>query len=260
MKFIKLLLILTIAITACKSNKAVVENSESLKKMTARKIVKKYEDNKFTANTLDSKIKVRYTNYRGDKRKRFQFTVRLRMKKDSIIWMKVTKVVTAYKIKITPKSFSFYSPVEKEYFEGNYELLEDLLGVKVTFSQLQNLLVGRSILDMKDQKFKSEIDGNSYKLTPRNQQELFDVFFRINPRHFRLDQMYLTKTGTDRRLRVDYGNYTVLEDNYFPLKTIINAYEGERYTWVDMRTRSLTLNKPVNVHYKIPSGYKRIHL
>ena len=259
MKFFKYIIILAFFVSACKTNKIVVESGK-LKKIGARKIAKKHAENTFSANTLDSKIKVRYTNYRGDRKKRLQFTVRLRMKKDSIIWMKGTKVVTAFKIKITPNSFSYYSPVEKEYFEGDYELLERILGVQVTFEQLQNLLVGRSIIEMKGKRFNSEIDGNSYKLIPKSQQALFDVFFKINPKHFRLDQMYLTKTGTDRRLRIDYEKYTKSEDNFIPLKTTINAYEGERYTWVEMNTKSLVLNKPVNVRFKIPSGYKRIEL
>ena len=129
MKVFKYIIVILFLATACKSNKAVIETTE-LKSMSSRKIVKKHLENEFVANTLDSKIKVRYTNRRGSIRKRHEFTVRLRMKRDSLIWMKGSKVVTAFKIQITPDSFSFYSPVSKEYFEGDFSLLKKILIIK----------------------------------------------------------------------------------------------------------------------------------
>ena len=259
MKQLKYMLVLMIMIAACKTQKTIVENTE-VKKISSRKIVKKHAENIFSANTLDSKIKVRYTNYRSDKRKRYEFTVRMRIKKDSLIWMKGTKVVTAFKIKITPNSFSYYSPLSKEYFEGDFSLLEKMLGIKVSFTQLQDLLMGKSIFEMKGKRFDSEIAEKSYKLTPKIQEKLFDVFFKINPNHFKLDQMYMLNEEKDQSLRIDYEAYSEIEENHIPIKMTINAIEGEQYTWISMQYRSLTLNKPIKVHYKIPSGYKRIDL
>ena len=253
------MIVLLFVFTACKSNKNIVE-TVSLKNMSSRKIVKKHLENSFEANTLDSKIKVRYTNRRGSLRKRHEFTVRLRMKKDSLIWMKGSKVVTAFKIQITPDSFSFYSPISKEYFEGDYSLLKKILGVELTFSQLQDLLVGKSIFKMKGKKFDSEIDENSYKLTPKVQEQLFDVFFKINPNHYKLDQLFLLNEEKDQSLRIDYQKYSKLQEDYIPTKMMINAMEGEYYTWIQMEYRSLKLNEPINVRYKIPAGYKRIDL
>lgn len=260
MRFLKYILVVSVLFAACKTKQVVVETA-NVKSIPSRKIVKKHLENSFIANTLDSKIKVRYTNNRGDRRKRHEFTVRLRMKKDSVIWMKGTKVVTAFKVKITPDSFSYYSPLSKEYFEGDYSLLERILGVQVTFSQLQDLLIGKSIFEMKGKRFSSEVVDNSYKLTPKTQAKLFDVFFKVNPKHFKLDQMFLEKSDKDQTLRIDYKAYSKLEDDYIPTKMMINATEGEdAYTWIDLTYRSLTLNKPVKLPYRIPSGYKRIEI
>jgi hypothetical protein len=261
MKSLKYALILLLIITACKSNKTVVETSMNLKKMASRKIVKKHLANEFTANTLDSKIKVRYTNNRGSQRKRHQLTVRLRMIKDSVIWMRGNKAITVFKAKITPDSFGFYSPVSKEYFEGDYSLLERLLGVNLTFAQLQDLLLGKSIFDMKGKRFDSEVADNSYKLTPKVQERLFDVFFKVNPKHFKLDQLFLENEEKKQTLRINYNKYDKLKDDLIPTRVEINATEGEdAYTWINMEYRSLKLNEPVKLPFRIPSGYKRIDL
>ena len=117
MKGFRYIIILVFLISACKTNKTVVDVS-NVKKMNAIKVVKNHLKTEFEANTLESKIKVRYTNNRGGLRKRHQFTVRLRMIKDSVIWMRGNKAITVFKAKATPNSFAFYSPVSKEYFEG----------------------------------------------------------------------------------------------------------------------------------------------
>ena len=203
-------------VSACKTNKTVVDAS-NVKKMNARKIVKNHLKTKFEAKTLESKIKVRYTNYRG-LRKRHQFTVRLRMIKDSVIWMRGNKAITVFKLKITPNSFSYYSPLSKEYFEGDFSLLEKILGVQLNFEQIQNLLLGKSVFEMKGKRFSSEIAENSYKLTPKTQEDLFKVFFKVNPNHFRLDQMFLEHQKKDQTLRIDYNGYLKVDNDLIPKK------------------------------------------
>jgi len=260
MKEFKYLVVLMLLVSACKSNKIAVDAS-NIKKMNARKVVKNHLQTQFEANTLESKIKVRYTNNRGSLRKRHQFTVRLRMIKDSVIWMRGNKAITVFKLKITPNSFSYYSPLSKEYFEGDFSLLEKILGVRLNFEQVQDLLLGKSVFEMKGRRFSSEIAENSYKLTPKTQEELFNVFFKVNPDHFRLDQMFLEHQKKDQTLRIDYKAYSKMENDFIPRKMMINATEGEdAYTWIDLEYRSLKLNEPIRINYKIPSGYKRIEL
>ena len=92
MKLVKYSLILLLTLSACKSKKVIAETS-SLKNIPARKIIKNHLSNIFNAETLDSKIKVQYSDTRKGKRKRHSFTVRLRMKRDSVIWFKGSKVI-----------------------------------------------------------------------------------------------------------------------------------------------------------------------
>lgn len=260
MKYAKYMMVLIILVSACKTKKTVVDVA-NIKKMNARKVVKKHLENTFAASTLDAKIKVRYTNNREGRRKRHEFTVRLRMKKDSVIWMRGAKAITVFKVKITPNSFSYYSPLSKEYFEGDFSLLERLLGVNLSFEQVQDLLLGKSVFEMKGKRFDSEVVDNSYKLTPKTQADLFDVFFKVNPKHFKLDQMFLEHQQKNQTLRIDYNGYSKVENDLIPRKMMINATEGEdAYTWVNLEYRSVKVNQPVKMNFRIPSGYKRIEL
>lgn len=256
---IKLSFILLFILASCKTTKNVTDTT-AIKKMAPRKIVKKHLDNVFDVHTVDSKIKVRYTNNRGERRKRHEFTVRLRMQKDSIIWIKANKVVTVFKAKITPATFSYYSPLDKTYFEGDYTVLEKLLGIEVTFDQLQNMLIGQNMFEMKGKKHDAVIDGTSYKITPRIQEQLFDVFYKINPNHFKLDQLFLNNEAKDQSLRINYKGYKNFNETLIPIGIEINATEGMKYTYFNLNYRNIQVNKSINIPYRVPKSYKRLVL
>jgi len=260
MRIITFLVIVALVFSSCKSNKSVV-NKGVVKSISANKIIKRHNATSFDAETLDAKLRVSYSDTKKGKRTRYTFTVRLRMQKDSVIWMKGTyKILSAFRIKITPTKFSYYSPIEKRYFEGDYSLLEKMLGTKVTFAQLQNLLLGQSILDLKDQKYLAEVEGRAHKLTPKKQKDLYSIFFLFNPRNFKLQKQSLEVDETKQRLRIDYDNYVSLENQLIPRKIVLNSYKGEDYTFIDISFRSLTINKEISTPYNIPEGYKRIKL
>ena len=257
MNTLKYLLVFILLISSCTSKNLIVA-SDQINKMPARKIVKKHVATSFASNTLDAKIKVNYISFRDEKQKKEDFTVRLRMKKDSLIWIKGTKVLTAFKIKITPNSLSYYLPISKEYFEGDLSLLSKLLGIKLSFEQLQNLFIGKSVLEMKGKRFDAEISEQSYLLTPKAQEKLFDVIFKIHPKHFKLDRLFLERKERKQTLEMVYGAYSKVKGDYIPTKLSIYTTQGKAYTKIRMEHKSLKLNQPVQVRFRIPAGYKRI--
>lgn len=251
-------ILLVLIFSSCATTKSTTKEVGEIKKMSARKVVKKHLENVFEAKTVDSKIKVTYASTEEGKRKRHTFTVRLRMQKDSVIWIKGNKVITVFKARITPNSFSFYAPQSKVYFEGDYRMLYNMLGVEINFSQLQNMLTGQSIFEMKGKRYKASIEGDAYKLTPKTQKELFDVFFRINPRHFKLNQLYIKNEKKKQSLRVDYNEYKQFDKTRVPVKMTINAIEDLKYTFLNLDYKSVIINKPINIRYRVPKNYKRI--
>ena len=261
MRFLKYLLIISLVFGACKTKKNVVDAIDGpIKKLSAKKIIKNHEATFFDANSLETRLSVNYSENKKGKRNRYTFRVRLRMKKDSVIWLRGSKTITVFKAKITPTSFSFYSPLEKVYFKGDYSFLEEMLGAKITFNQLQNLLLGQSIVDLKDQKYTTSIDQGGYKLLPKKQKSLYDIFLLMNPKNFRLNRQILTTDNSRKELNIKYDDYIAVEDQLVPKRITINASEGEKYTFMTARFTKITLNKKINTSYRIPSGYKQIQL
>ncbi|CAL2107883.1 conserved exported hypothetical protein [Tenacibaculum sp. 190524A02b] len=256
MKLVKFILIFLILFTSCKSSKTASENVGVIKEMSARKVAKKHKSNYFNEKTVDAKLKV---NYKGTKES-LGFSVRMKIKKDEVIWLKGTKLITIFKAKITPEKVSFYSPYKRNYFEGDFSMLKKILGTDINFEQLQNMLLGQAMLDVKSQRQNVAIVEKSYQLSPKKQPNLFDAFFYINPSHYKLNKQSLVNSLKDQRLDISYPTYLNKEQVVFPNKITILAKEKTKFTSIDMTVRSVNFNTNLNLDFSIPAGYKEIQL
>lgn len=256
MRYLKYLLLLSIVFTSCKSKKYIIDSNVIAKEMSSKKVVRKHIAASFNKETVDAKLKANFNNGKINQ----GLSVNLRIKKDEVIWLKGTKFINIFKAKITPEKVSFYSPLERTYFEGDFSILEELLGTKINFQQLQNLLLGQSIIDLKEQRQDVEIVNNSYVLTPQSKDGVLDKNFGINPSHFKLDFQSIVIFLKDQMLSVKYPSYKLVDGEIYPQEINIEAKQGGKSTLIDFTLKSVEFNTDINTSFSIPKGYKRINL
>lgn len=256
MKYYTLFFILLISFTSCKSSKKTINSTSVIKKMSARKVAKKHIFSNFDEKTIDARLKVNYK----DNKEKIGFSVRMKIKKNEVIWLKGTKFITVFKAKITPTKVQFYSPYYKNYFDGDFAMLKELLGTDINFEQLQNMLLGQSLLNVRAQRQEIIIKDKSYQLSPKKQASLFDIFYYINPQHYKLDKQSIVNQAKNQRLDITYPKYSNKKNILFPQKIIINAKTKDKFTNINLTTRSVEFNKKLNTDFKIPNGYKEIKL
>jgi hypothetical protein len=248
--------VLLFVFTSCKAKRPVLENKAIIKEMSAKKVAKKHRETSFDKETIVAKFKVDFNDGITNE----SIAVSLKIKKDEVIWLKGTKIINVFKAKITPDKVRFYSPLEKKYFEGDFSMLQALLGTEINFQQLQNLFLGQALLDLKKDKYDVQILNNSYSLSPEVQVNLFDAFFAVNPVHFKLDAQSIVKPLKGQRLDVKYPSYKYIEDEIFPKEINIKVEQENKTTTIDFILRSIELNKEINTSFTIPNGYKRMNL
>lgn len=258
MKFFRIILVAMLVFTSCKTKNVIVGKSIATKKMSARKVSKKHIATSFDQKTIDARLKV---VYRSDKDK-YNLNVKLRIDKDKVIWLNVVykRVVLIARAKITPTSVSYYNKINKTYFKGNFDLLENMLGAEVNFKQLQNMLLGEAIFDLKAQKYTSVVNNEAHLLLPVQQKELFDILFWINPVHFKLDMQALKNSNKNQELKVGYKSYTKIDGEIFPKRIEIRAKEKGKFTNIDIDYRSVVFNKKISTPFRVPRGYKQVVL
>jgi hypothetical protein len=255
MKLIRILvLILTVVAFGCKSTKSITSKGKLNANMTAKELIWENQTQKARFKTLQAKVKIEYTQ---DERSE-GYTVNLRMEKDKIIW--INSVLGLARVMITPDRVSFYDKINNQYFDGDYRLLSDLLGIDLDFKKVESLLLGESIYNLEVDKYKLSTQENSYVLEPKKQQAVLELFFLLNPSHFKMDSQQLYQPLKRRILEIDYKSYQKVKKQILPENLKIIAVEDTDQVTIEMEYRSVSLNGDLHFPFKIPSGFKEISI
>jgi hypothetical protein len=256
MKIYKIIFITLLILTAsCKSSKKYTDVNY-VKPLSSKKVIKKHISADFSKTTVDAKFKTKFNDGKINQ----TISVNLKMIKDEVIYLKGTKFITVFKAKITPNSVEYYSPFAKNYFKGNFAMLEKILGTDINFQQLQNLFLGQSIDNLKEKKYETSINNNAYLLTPKIQTQLFDFFLFVNKEHFKLNKQSLVQPVKKQRLDIVYDSYKFIENEYFPETINIEAKKEKKSTIMNFSLKSVVFNSEFTIPFSIPKNYKEIAL
>ncbi|WP_299098093.1 DUF4292 domain-containing protein [uncultured Winogradskyella sp.] len=238
---------------SCNSAKNVIASGEASDKLSVKQVIKQHEKNSTTYKTLKARVKIDITQ--NDKTQGAGFT--LRMEKDRVIWLSESLFGVA-RMMITPDKVKFYNKIDNEYFDGDYKLLSDVVGIELDFMKVQNILLGQAIYDLKAEPHQVAVNGNSYAVSPKDQSALMELFYLINPSHFKMDSLQLQQQLKRRMLQVDYASYQEVDEEIIPKNIRIVAVDDSDEVAVAMEFKSVSLNDEVRFPFKIPSGYKEI--
>lgn len=247
------ILISFLFVSGCKSSKTINEGEANLG-LSAKQLIK--ENSKLSPNfkTLQAKLRITYS----EGKKEQTHTVSFRMKKDEVLWMSAP--FSVIRAKITPDNVAFYNKLDNTYFEGNYKYLSDLLGTELDFEKVQNLLLGEALFNLKDENYKLSMHENEYVLQPKKQRELFEIFFLLNPAHYKISSQQLSQIKELRHLQIDYKAYQEVSGQKIPELIKVLAVEGNDETTIGLQFKSVTLNSELRFPFNIPSGFDKIKL
>lgn len=253
MKVFKIVfVILILFLNSCKSTKNISSPSELNNKLSSKEIITEHLKQKAKFKTLLSRVKVEYIQ--GNKS--HAHTISLRIEKDKTIW--INTFLNVIRVKITQEKVGYYNKLDNTYFEGDFSLISDLLGIEIDFNKLQNLLLGEALFDLNNELYDADIHEASYLLQPKTQSALLEIFFLLNPVHFKMDSQQLAQPFKRRMLQIDYENYQKVENQVLPQHIKIIALENEEETIINMEFKSIYLNRELRFPFRIPSGFREI--
>ena len=238
---------------SCSSTKSVLSSGVASDKLTAKQVIKQHEKHSADFKTLKARVKIDIIQ--NGKEQGANFT--LRIEKDKIIWLSES-ILGMARMMITPDKVRFYNKLDNEYFDGDYKLLSDVVGINLDFMKVQNILLGQSIYDLKVEPHQVSVNNNSYAISPKDQKALIELFYLINPSHFKMDSLQLQQILKKRMLQVDYSSYQEVKKQIIPKNIRIIAVEDTDEVAITMEFKSVSLNDEVRFPFNIPAGYKEI--
>lgn len=238
---------------SCKSGK-ILSNGTVDKNLSAKAIIKAHYQNALNFKTINGKMKIDYSDGENNQ----AVSVSIRMEKDKAIWISAPfGIVKAY---ITPERVSFYNKLENNYFDGDFSYLSILLGTDLDFNQVQNMLIGQSLFNLRNDKYDMDIADQNYQLKPRKVAELFKALFQIEPKNFKIASQQLAQPLKKRLLKIEYQNYQKINKWVLPNEILITAYDNLITNTIAIEYRNMEFNNALNFPYRIPKGYKEIVL
>lgn len=256
-RYFILILLLAFSLSSCKTLKTPTTISEPVvvKKVEVSKAALAHQNADFNQTTLEAKIDAHYDDGSNSQ----NLTVKLRIEKDKTIWMSGTILgIPMAKILITPNRIQYYEKINKTYFDGDYSLFQQVFGVEMNFEQFQNLLLGQAFFDLNTGVVESKTNTQSFLLTPIEQNPKFDMFYRVNPKHFKLDSQEAIMPNQEA-LKVAYPEYQNVDGQNIPAQIKIESNQKNQITKIFLDIRQVELGKKLNFPFEIPDGYEKLN-
>ncbi|MBS1737464.1 MAG: DUF4292 domain-containing protein [Bacteroidetes bacterium] len=214
-----------------------------------------FKKHKIAFQNFSAKVKVQYEDRNG---KQPDVNAFIRMKKDSIIWVSISATflnIEAFRILITADSIMILNKLDKTYESHPLEYLETVSQIPLTFSTLQDLLIGNpiyvgdSILSFKKTEnyfFVSTIDS------------LFKNLLTIEAGNFQLEKSKLDDRGVNQNRTADlyYSNYENTNNFAFPTFRQIMVAEKSSVN-IFLNFKQYEFNKELSYPFSIPRNYKK---
>jgi len=246
-------LVLILFLVSC-GTKKVVTGSVS-ENASVKNIIKAHNNSEASYTTLQARIKGSYKTEKEDQ----SISISMRMEKDKAIWLsaKLAGIIPLAKVYITPSRVQYYEKIDGTYFDGDFSLLSDWLGMELDFDKVQNLLLGQAIYPLEKNQLEMSFTETDYILKNEG-KSLLETMFVIQSSNFRLKGQRLEREAQNESVLIAYDNYEQEKGEWFPKKLKIIATQKGKSTQVEVEYRQIDLNAPVSFPFSIPSGYKEI--
>lgn len=268
-RFLLPVLIVTIAFfSACKTGReAKREIKETVKRDTGVEFIfSKMKDAQFDFRTMNVKFQAKVESEKSN----MSFGGRMRIIKDRTIWLSLSAVVgiEAFRVYISPDSVKMINRLNKTYFKGDYQLINELLKTPFDFDMLQALITGNDFSYYENNIFKVGEDAKAYKIsTPgrkklknyvANQSDIDRVLVQdlwISPENYKIIRQQIKEISKENsKLVVDYSAFVAFDDQLLAHQIDVNV-EAEQKMKVIIDFEKVTVDEEISVPFMIPENY-----
>jgi len=148
------------------------------------------------------------------------YTVDIRMKKDSLIWVNISQTgITGATGLFSKSKVQFYQKINGEYFNLTYDSVSVIMGFKVDYLILQSLIVGNQPYNYK--KNNSRVIRENENIILKQQEGRINIDNMVGPNR-KLKKLLVNDVPTSNKMTMDFEEFTMLNQVLFPFSSQIN--------------------------------------
>jgi hypothetical protein len=241
-----------------------------IKARSSKFLVNKLKANEFQFETISAKAAITLTDSIG---KKTSFKAHLRIRKDSAIWMSLGSLgIEAARVIITQDSIKLQDRMKKEYFIGDFEYINRVLGADLDYQMIEALLVGNSLDFNENEKVHSRVDRKKdlYYLSTEKKRKVKKELQKekekikkeaqalwLDPVSFKIKELLLSSPETNRSLSGTYSNYKEVETQLVPDKMRF-VLKSKSSSEIEVDYSKFSSGKSLSFPFKISTKYVQI--
>ena len=195
-----------------------------------------------------------------DNAKEREVKAHIRIRKDSVIWMKLTVIgVEGGKVLINKDSITIVSNLDKEYYVFDYKELSTRFNFNINYAVIQAALLGNPILPKRGE---DGIGEDSFFNRLDQKQGTVMIQNLINKNTKKIERIDLSESSTGNSVKINYADFQPVGDKLFPYKgTIDVVYKTVsgivNNTIIFEYTKAEVSTKELRFPFNIPKRYER---
>lgn len=185
------------------------------------------------------------------------YTVDIRVKKDSLIWVTISQAGLAGATGLfTQQRIQFYQKLSGEYYDLNYDSLSTMMGFRVDYRVLQSLIVGNQPF----KKNNSRVIRENENIIIKQDSGRIKIDNMVGPNR-KLKKLLVRDEPSSNKLTLDFEEFTSLNQVIFPFSSQITLdvknKENVRVTTVIQIKYSKVelLDTPLEFPFRIPAKF-----
>jgi len=182
----------------------------------------------------------------------------IRIENGKRAWITITAVggfVEVARMLMTPDSVFIHNRLERTAIIRDFSLVQQEVGLDLSFKQLQDILIGNLFLDDFSEGFNHEIIARTLLLTDqrRDVDVHFDFLLGMG-----LDRpiSLVTRNNDGFAIRISYSNHGVVDGQLFPQRLHVSI--PDMGVELVLYYQRIQLNVPQNMPFTLPASAQRL--
>ncbi|MBL7912477.1 MAG: DUF4292 domain-containing protein [Bacteroidia bacterium] len=240
---------------------------------SAKTLSRHVKENEFSFTWVTAKANVE-TLIDG---KEESFDIKVNIRKDSAMLITIQYLLglQVAKVLITKDSVKMVNYIQKNYFKGDFNYINDMLNADLDFNVLQAVLFGNSaeFYEDDDLKLKPVTDRQNchYLLSTERKRRLKRLqqgdnglkkalqILTLNPDNYKIIKNEFSDPATNRTFIANYKNFTQKDSVYAPYHVDIDIV-AEKKANVKIDYVRIEKNTPQKLSLNIPSKYEPLQI
>lgn len=263
-KFFIVLFGISLFLFSCRSTKTRIVQRE-LKEMETGSlldsIVYQYGD----YSTFSARFNATISNPKS-----FESKGSIRIQKDSVIWISLSPLlIEAFRCMLTRDSVFIVNRLERTYYAGNYDILQNLTGFTVGFQTLQAVFLNElwvypthndSLLKSNIEKYepnykKHEILFKKQARINQTEKKTYSQEYTISTTLLRLVQTKIEDYSKQTDIFIDYSDFRCSDSLTFPNNTSFKVKRKDAKLDISLEYSRIEFNQVLTFPFSINSNF-----